>query len=317
MKSPNIHEMTIYTRQVNAVLDYIHTNLDDDLSLERLAEVAGFSPYHFHRMFKHVVKETLNKYVNRVRIEKASKLLVFHENMSLTEIGLECGFSSSAGFSRSFKIFYGMSPTNYRLQFNIFKPRSVTFAEKHFRHKMQVAGYLSIDIDETIRWAHHYVHTAQIVHFPPVKVFSIRHSGLSDTGLTPELSHAFDKAFRQAHHNGLLSSEPEIIGVSYDDPYMVPLEKCRYDACVTVTPHSESRDDLEIATLPGGKYAVIEIRGSIHLLWLLSGLLAQSWLPQSGYVLDNRPIIEKHFHNPRTDPERHFRSQWCLPIRGK
>ncbi|RXZ80439.1 AraC family transcriptional regulator [Paenibacillaceae bacterium] len=318
MHTPNIREMAIYTKRINAVLDYIHCNLDDSIPLAELADIAGYSPYHFHRIFKLVVRETLNKYVNRVRMEKASRLLVFHDNMSLTEIGLECGFSSIAGFSRSFRIFYDMTPSYYRLQFNIFKPRTITLAEERFRLKMLTASYSSVDIDEMIAWAHNYVHaSARVRHLPPVKVLAIRHCGLSDMGLSQDLSHAFDKAYRQAHHNGLLPSKPEMIGVSYDDPYVTPLERCRYDACVTVAPDSESRDGLEISTLPGGKYAVIDVSGSIHLLWLLSGLLAQSWLPQSGYVLDNRPFIEKHFNNPNTDPERHYRGEWCLPIRSK
>ncbi|WP_165861311.1 AraC family transcriptional regulator [Paenibacillus paeoniae] len=314
---PNIHELAVYTVRVNTVLDYIHEHLDESLSLERLAEIAGFSPYHFHRIFKLIVKETLNRYVSRVRIEKASRHLIFHENMSLTEIGLECGYSSIAGFSRSFKIFYGMTPTCYRQRFHLFKPRAATMAEERFRLKMQADSYSSRDIDNMIAWALDYIHKVRIIHMVPVKVLAVRHSGISDKGLSRELSHAFDEAYRQAHHHGLLHSEPEMIGMSYDDPYITPQPLCRYDACVTLSPHAESRDGLDIAVLPGGKYAVIDVRGSIPLFWLLCELLVQYWLPQSGYVLDNRPVIEKHLNNPLTDPERHYRGQWCLPIKSK
>ena len=61
-----------YTARINRVLDYIEANIDTALSLETLAGVAHFSPFHFHRIFKAMTGETLNRFIQRIRVEKAA-----------------------------------------------------------------------------------------------------------------------------------------------------------------------------------------------------------------------------------------------------
>ena len=102
-----------YTRRIDRVIDYLRDHLDKPLKLEDLAKVACFSEYHFHRVFGAMTGETLNDFTNRLRLEKAARLLT-KTRQSATEIGLECGFSSSATFSRSFNKAFNTSPTQYR-----------------------------------------------------------------------------------------------------------------------------------------------------------------------------------------------------------
>ncbi|MCK4221952.1 MAG: helix-turn-helix transcriptional regulator, partial [Dehalococcoidia bacterium] len=61
-----------YVSRINRVIDHIGANMDTDLSLENLARVAGFSPFHFHRIFGGMVGETLSQFIQRIRIEKAA-----------------------------------------------------------------------------------------------------------------------------------------------------------------------------------------------------------------------------------------------------
>ena len=88
-----------YTRRIDRVIDYLRDHLDKPLKLEDLAKVACLSQYHFHRVFGAMTGETLNDFTNRLRLEKAARLLK-RTRQSATEIALECGFSSSATFSR-------------------------------------------------------------------------------------------------------------------------------------------------------------------------------------------------------------------------
>ena len=103
-----------YTARINRVIDHIEANIDKDLSLEELAEVAHFSPFHFHRIFRAMVRETLNDFVQRVRIEKAALKLALNPKKSITEIALECGFSGSSAFARAFKAAFNMSASDWR-----------------------------------------------------------------------------------------------------------------------------------------------------------------------------------------------------------
>jgi AraC family transcriptional regulator len=84
-----------YRSRLNRTIDYIHNHYDEDLNLTKLAEVACFSKFHFHRIFRAMVGETLNDFVQRIRLEKSVQKLTTDFNKSITEIALDGGFSSS------------------------------------------------------------------------------------------------------------------------------------------------------------------------------------------------------------------------------
>lgn len=87
----------IYRERIDRVIEYVQAHLDQPLSLDRLAGVAFFSSFHFHRIFQAVTGDTLNFFTNRLRLEKAARLLMYSSS-SATDIALECGFSSSRPF---------------------------------------------------------------------------------------------------------------------------------------------------------------------------------------------------------------------------
>ena len=102
-----------YAQRIDRVIDYLRANLHRPVKLAELANVACFSEFHFHRIFTAVSGETLNNFTNRLRVEKAARLLRYSEK-SLTEIALDCGFSSSPTFSRAFRSGYDTSPSQFR-----------------------------------------------------------------------------------------------------------------------------------------------------------------------------------------------------------
>jgi AraC family transcriptional regulator len=102
-----------YHESINNVLNHISAHLDGDLSLETLAGIAHFSPFHFHRIFKDVVGQTLNQVVNRARLEHAAKLMRSDPRLRALDAALRCGYESAAGFSRAFKKQYGLSPRQW------------------------------------------------------------------------------------------------------------------------------------------------------------------------------------------------------------
>jgi AraC family transcriptional regulator len=111
--SQKSHANSEYAQRINRVIDYLRANLDRQVKLKELAKVACFSEFHFHRIFHAVSGETLNNFTKRLRLEKAARLLRY-SNQSLTDIAFDCGFSSSATFSRSFRAGYDTSPSQFR-----------------------------------------------------------------------------------------------------------------------------------------------------------------------------------------------------------
>src|SRR5260370_42691325 len=102
-----------YSRRIDRVIDYLRENLHRPVKLGELAHVACFSEFHFHRIFGAVSGETLNNFPNRLRLEKAARLLRYSDQ-SLSAIAFDCGFSSSAAFSRAFRSGYAISQVRFR-----------------------------------------------------------------------------------------------------------------------------------------------------------------------------------------------------------
>jgi AraC family transcriptional regulator len=103
--------------QLKSVIDYIHTYLDQDLSLEELAAIAQLSPYHFCRSFKQSTGFTPYQYLIRHRVEQAKRLLK-DGKMGILEVAMACGFSHQSHLNRHFKRLTGMTPKNFPIHSN-------------------------------------------------------------------------------------------------------------------------------------------------------------------------------------------------------
>ncbi|HNB81854.1 MAG TPA: AraC family transcriptional regulator, partial [Chitinophagaceae bacterium] len=103
-----------YLKRINTVLTYIDENLDKELSLQTVARVAYYSPFHLHRLFKAITNEPLNSYIIRKRIERTAMMLIHNKEHTVAEIAEKYGFKNDSTFSRTFKKIYGLSPSSFR-----------------------------------------------------------------------------------------------------------------------------------------------------------------------------------------------------------
>ena len=97
----NSHRLE-YEKRVNRVIDHVRAHLAEDLSLERLAHHAAFSPFHFHRIFRAITNETLFAFIQRLRLERAAVALIHHPDESVLAVALDHGFSSAAWLGHVF-----------------------------------------------------------------------------------------------------------------------------------------------------------------------------------------------------------------------
>ncbi len=95
------------------ICDYIEDHCSEDLNLDDIAAMCGFSKFYFSRLFKQFMNVSFYKYVNLKRIARAAELLNDPEN-SITDVALGCGFSSLSSFIRMFKLVKGCTPTEFR-----------------------------------------------------------------------------------------------------------------------------------------------------------------------------------------------------------
>ncbi|KHF39271.1 AraC family transcriptional regulator [Halalkalibacter okhensis] len=102
-----------YSACIQRTLDYIEENLHEPISLVKLAEVACFSPFHYHRVFQAMVGESVMDYVRKRRLTLAAERLFYTEE-KVINIAIDVGFQSHESFTRAFKKSYGASPMKYR-----------------------------------------------------------------------------------------------------------------------------------------------------------------------------------------------------------
>ena len=100
---------------VQKALFYIHEHIDEDLSLEKVANEVHISKFYLSSLFTKCTGYTFSNYINKIRIDK-SKSILKDTKKSMLEIAIECGFNSQSYFCSTFKKFTGISPTKYRIE---------------------------------------------------------------------------------------------------------------------------------------------------------------------------------------------------------
>lgn len=314
-----------YVSRINRVLDYIEANLDRDLSLEALADVASFSRFHFHRVFRAMVGETLNQFIQRRRVEKAASQLTGNPKKTITEIALDCGFSGSATFARAFRDAFGVSASEWRSMqrpgnSKIRKPASKTD---------QTPGKIGKDLPVltsypdngalNLVWRMNMTNGGQarieVKEMPELHVAYVRHIGpyQGDSELFGRL---FEKLMTWAGPRGLLRvPETQVLSVYYDDPDITDEEKLRVDACITVPDDTAVEGEVGKMTIPGGRFAVARFELGPDDYGEAWNMVMGSWLPQSGYQPDDRLCYELYHNNPEEHPERKSVVDICVPVR--
>lgn len=297
---PNLANLD-YVDRVNRAVDYVTRNLHQPLRLAEVAEAACFSSYHFHRIFRGLMGETLTSFVKRVRLERAVYLLSHRKGASLTEIALACGFSSSSDFSRSFRSHYGVAPSKFDLERFRRSGRdamdSLTPSGERHRLKRLPAGENPDGFAVTLR------------NIPARRVAYIR------VHRPYESDHAAQAVARLlAWADGRGLARGQWLGYQWEDPEIVPLDKCRYDVGVVVPGTTLADGEVSITTFAPCLIAEIEIAGAIDLELRALQWLYFTWLPRSGYAPAHAPAFEAWNGRPFAHGMEHFELRVQLPV---
>lgn len=312
-----------YLLRVNRVIDYIERNLGQPLSLAALAEVAHFSPYHFHRVFGAVVGEPLNQFIRRLRVEKAAAILVGNPRVSITEVALDCGFSSSATFARTFNEVFGVSGTQWRNE----GTRKICEANrknrKPLRNECNAKDSFDCYLDPqthrptwryTMSTDHQPLHaTIEIQEQPEHHVAYLRHVGpYGQVDLVPRLA---DKLLAWASARGLYGSGSRMLLVAHDSPTITDEDKLRLSVCVTVPEGTKTEGEVGAMKIPGGTFAVGHFEIPPQRIAEAWNVVMGGWLPRSGYEPDDRLCYEEVLQNSRQHPEGKVAMDICVPVR--
>jgi AraC family transcriptional regulator len=289
-----------YTRRIDRVIDYLRENLDRSTKLNELARVACFSEFHFHRIFGAVTGETLNSFTNRLRVEKAARLLRYGEQ-SLTDIALQCGFSSSATFSRAFRFSYGTTPSQFRKSgaINESKICKELFAAQKY--------ILPMTADEKIA-----AFPVKLLDFPKRQVAYIR---VVNAFQSERVIAALKTVIAWAKTQDIFS-QGTLFGMSIDDPHVTPKHLYRYEVCFDSPRRYECGKGMSTLTMPAMRYAVTRVSGDIRRVATAWDYLFRGWLINSDYQPEHAPALEIFLDKENAADWSHFELDLCLPVRA-
>lgn len=276
-----------YAARMSHVFEYIYQHLDEDLNLDKLSKLAHFSRFHFHRQFSEYCGITLNRFIQLMRLKRASYRLAFEKEDRIIDIALEALFESPESFSRAFKHVFGQTPSQFRNE-----PDWSNWHDRVQINLPKIEEISNMDI--------------KIVDFKQIKVAVLEHHG------SPDLVMDSVQVFREWRKQSKLSpvKTSKTFGIIYDDPESTPADKFRFDICGSVENEvPENPQNVENDFIPAGRCAVLRHFGSLETIRDTVLRLYRDWLPESNEELRDYPLFfeylnlipEVHEHELQTD----------------
>jgi AraC family transcriptional regulator len=274
-----------YQQRIARVLVHIQTHLEDAIPLGELAGVANFSPYHFHRVFRGMVGESVKEHVRRLRLERAAQKLRSTDK-SVLAIALDSGYETHESFTRAFEGMFGASPSTFRKSRKAHVPQgSMPIQRKR------------VPLDVLVRKTDRF------------RVAFVRHVGPYD-----EVGRAWEKLMSWSGRQGLLGPRTRVLGIVHDDMEITPPDKMRYDAAISIADHVAASGEVGIQEIESGEYAVALHAGPYGQLGETYADLCGQWLPGSGRELRSAPALEFYLNSPATTPHDQLRTEIWLPL---
>ncbi|MGY5807463.1 AraC family transcriptional regulator [Rhizobium sp. LEGMi198b] len=274
----------LYETRLRRVSAYIHEHLDDELDMEKLAEIACMSSYHWHRIYRAIYGETAAATVKRLRLHRAAGDLV-NTRLSVNDIAKRSGYPNLQSFNRIFKSVYGTPPARYRNEgsHTIFEPST--------------QGRITVMFDVTLRI------------LSPISLIGVAHRGSY-----MQIGQAFEILFGTIFARGLARPDMRMIGVYLDDPDLIAVDKLRSYACVNAGEDIAAEAPLERRTIDGGEYAVLRHKGPYADMYKAYQWLYAEWLPASGRQLRDAVMFEEYLNNPRDVPPTELLTEIHMPL---
>jgi AraC family transcriptional regulator len=286
-----------YTDKMNTIVKYIYENLEEDLSLEKISEVACFSRFHFHRQFSSFTGVNLHKFVKLLRMKRASYQLVFNPELKIIDIALNAKFESHESFSRTFKKLYGQTPSKFRNE-----PQWKPWLEKYKYKSIEKnnIGKISMEIE--------------IVDFQKTTVAVKEHRGAVEL-LNDSIAEFI--TWRKSNDYSPVKTS-QTFGIAYDDPKSTKPDDFRFDICGSTKSNvSKNPQNVLNKIIPGGRCVKIRHLGSHENMDAKIHYLYGEWLPANDEELRNYPCFFHYINLFPEVSEHELITDIYLPLKNK
>jgi len=262
-------------KSLNEVLNYIEDNLDQTIEFDEIEKIAGVTEYHFRRIFSFVSGMPLNEYIRYRKLSNAAFELQ-NKEISVTEMAFKYGYNSVDGFSRAFKEWCNISPSEISktTQFRAFP--KLTF---------QLAIYGGVDMDYQIEEKEAF----KMVGFK--KRVPIVFNGENKEII--ELAQSITPAQRQTMRSyaNIEPGEPMNASFNFDEGRMN--EQGNLDHMIgVISTLEDSFEGFDVVEVPPLKWAIFISEGEFpKVMQKTWGQIFAEWLPSSDYELVDAPEI--------------------------
>lgn len=296
-----------YKKRICRAMNYISRNIEQNPSLEEIARSASFSMFHFHRIFKAVVGETVAGFKRRLRLELAANRLLSRPLDDITTIAIDCGFSSSQNFAKAFRGHFGQSPSQFRDS----KIGNTDSKNENALKLQAVYDPDTVFVNQMKRERRQTMKT-QVKEMPELTVAYVRKLGpYAEETCRP----AFDELMQWAAPRNLVGPE-KVLGIYWDNPDVTPAEKCRFDACIKIPENTPTQGQIQTQKLLGGPYAICSFEidpGDIAKAWDNTF----GWVCDSGYDCKDEPCYELYHNNAAEHPDGKWIVDLYVPLKEK
>jgi AraC family transcriptional regulator len=286
--------MRTYSARLQRVLSFIDGHLVGDLCVAALADVAGVSKFHFHRVFTAFFGMGVYRFVRLVRLKRAAWRLAYRSGDSVLEIALDAGYESPEAFARAFKQRAGQTPSEFRAAPD-WTAWEASYEPVRQARRTQVAPSIEV----------------KIVEFPETRVAALEHRG--PPSAIPDSIRRFI-AWRKSVHLPPWTSAT--FNLLYDDPETTAPERFRLDLCAATTKEIAPSDaGIVVKIIPSGRCATFRYQGSDEGFEPALHELYSKWLPQSGEEPRDFPLFCQRVKFFPDVPEHEAITDFFLPLR--
>jgi AraC family transcriptional regulator len=283
--------MQQHTKIANDIIYYIYKYIDTHINLDELSEDLGVSKFHMHRIFKNEFGKNVYESIKSIRQQKASSLLLTNKNSTITQIAKMCGYSSQTSFSKVFKEKFLMTPKEWRSGgYNSYADTILT--------KSESASNSTADFSSLV---------PTILKMPQMRAYYIRHQGYDRS-----IKETWQKLQTWTLCNNV--TEFTQIGLHHDNPTIIPLNECRYIACVVLEKEMKNAT-LPTLLIPDGVYAKFDFSGKYGDVLKFMNWVYFEWLIKSGYETTTNPSYAIYHKNHFLSDDEKFELSYYIPIR--
>lgn len=314
--------------RIQLALQYMSLHLEDDITLPDLAQAAYFSPFHFHRVFTAIVKETPNVCLRRMRLERAANLLLNRRAAPLLDIALHCGFKSQSLFSRAFKSHFDMTPTAWRKggfwrydgAFWQWRPVGQDSKPCKMDGLADEVNFSSLQKRcGQMQSAAQGICPQQILEIKVLQRPAVRRVyRWSPAGSDEAVLQLWAEVLQWADRRGLCRSDAMGVSRLQDNPNITGAALSRFEAGILVDSHFLPQRGELCDELPGGRFVQIEFTGTLRDERLVYEYLYGYWLAANQWEVDERPgfaLVPVSNTEQEINLARPFHYWVCIPIR--